>query len=151
MTKIKLTRGKFAIVDDIDAHLKNYKWGYSSSGYAVRGCTLRKYKSAKVFLHHAVIGRHLNGMEVDHIDNNPLNNRRNNLRFVTKRQNALNRKVYNNGKLPGVHKTVKKYGNKIHEYFDSKISIEGKSINLGSFKTPQEASRAYLKAVSALT
>lgn len=76
----------------------------------------------------------IQGMEIDHIDRNPFNNRCNNLREVTPRQNKQNTKRARGG-----------------AYLDSNawfatIRIQGKSKYLGSFKTETEARLAYLNA-----
>jgi len=47
-------------------------------------------RTIKLYLHHAVIGKPPKGYVVDHINRNPLDNRRENLRFVTVAENAWN-------------------------------------------------------------
>ena len=89
------------------------------------------------------------GMVVDHIDRNPLNNRRDNLRLCTPQQNAANRSVSGKGtsRYKGVHRTR-------NDKWRSTISItiwprRGKrkykkaTISLGTYGTEEEAARAY--------
>lgn len=88
--KISLTAGKWAILDKGKEHLCKYNWCFQG-GYAVRYIYAREKRWA-VYLHHAIIGRPLNGMVVDHINHNSLDNRIQNLRIVTIKENCQNRK-----------------------------------------------------------
>jgi hypothetical protein len=56
-------------------------------------------------LHHDIIGKPPIGMMVDHINRNKLDNRKCNLRFVTRSQNNQNRKTKATNGFIGVHKT----------------------------------------------
>jgi hypothetical protein len=77
---------------------------------------------------------------VDHVDGNPLNNRRSNLRFCTHAQNMKNRKVHRSNKLgvKGVHLAGKRYR--------AEIKVDGQRYGLGSFLTLAEAAAAYKTA-----
>lgn len=77
---------------------------------------------------------------VDHIDGDTTNNLANNLRSVTKTENAKNRKLNANTStgFKGVHK---RYGK-----FTARIAVDGNRIFLGDFKTAEEAGEAYQKA-----
>jgi hypothetical protein len=86
--------------------------------------------------------------EVDHKDGNPANNAIHNLREVTTRQNMQNRASHRAGRKVGATQT------KSTGKWQARISVEGKSIHIGTFDTEQEAHAAYLEAVqivSALT
>ena len=67
---------------------------------------------------------------VDHIDNNSLNNKIENLRSCTHQQNMLNKKVYKNNKsgIKGVN------WDKSHNSWEAKISIRGKQKRLGRLR-----------------
>jgi len=77
---------------------------------------------------------------VDHINHDPTDNRRSNLREVTIQQNNMNSKLSkrNSSGYKGVQKFRKK--------FQSNIRINGKLKYLGLFTTPIEAAEAYDKA-----
>lgn len=90
-------------------------------------------KGTQLYLHHLLIGKPKDGYEVDHIDGNSLNNHRNNLRFLSKSNNArLTQSRYDC--LIGIkgisyNKKSKKYTvdftyNKQRFYFKEFISIE---------------------------
>ena len=77
---------------------------------------------------------------VDHIDGDPLNNTRNNLRVVTPRQNMQNKHVKKTSKYPGV------LWIKSRHKWRTEIKTKGKSIHLGYFSDEREAAKAYEKA-----
>lgn len=66
--------------------LSRYTWCINGSGRV----HARIY-SKSVKLHHVITGTPINGLVIDHIDRNPLNNCRNNLRIVTQSENQQNR------------------------------------------------------------
>jgi hypothetical protein len=76
---------------------------------------------------------------IDHIDGNKLNNRIENLRLVSQRENCMNQKIHRNGRLVGAtfHKNSGKWR--------SDIKINNKQLWLGIFKTPQLAHEAYME------
>jgi hypothetical protein len=138
MIEIKLTKNKVAVVDDCDSHLINYRWHIQSKGYA-RHTTWNQGKVGVAYLHHAIVGFPLNGLQIDHINGDALDNRRLNLRIVTRRQNQQNLSVHRNGKLPGIRWDNDRKKWRCH------ISINNKNKYLGDFQTAQEAHERYLK------
>lgn len=93
--KIKLSRGKFAIIDDSDfqivGHLSWYAVPNKSRWYAFH--TFSKNKAGiylKIGMHELILNPP-KGCRVDHIDGDGLNNRRHNLRSCTTSQNGMNR------------------------------------------------------------
>lgn len=79
---------------------------------------------------------------VDHINNDPLDNRKSNLRLANPQQNQSNQGIRKNNKsgYKGVsfHKASGKW--------QATISVDGKSKGLGLFLTPEEAHKAYCEA-----
>lgn len=100
---------------------------------------LSKNSKGKKFLIHRLIAIHFkpnpdNCSEVDHEDRNPLNNSIDNLRWVTRSQQNMNRGIFSNNKsgFTGVYLHGSKY--------QAEIRINGKIKHLGSYDTPEEAS-----------
>jgi len=99
-----------------------------------------KFKTVGI---HRIIMQCPDGMDVDHINHNPLDNRKENLRICTRSQNIMNsRKLRNNvtSKYKGVHfqKNRKKYR--------SRIMVNGIRYEVGSFDKEIDALNAYNEA-----
>ena len=76
---------------------------------------------------------------MDHIDGNPRNNKRDNLRIVTAKENIRNKKDH---PTKGVH--YRKDRNK----FAAAIKVNGIKQHLGYFDTAEDAHTAYLSAIN---
>jgi hypothetical protein len=144
--RIRLTQGKFAIVDPGDYDkLAKYKWfavrserGY----YAVRMTKAKKGSGVKqkgVRMHRAIVGVP-EGKIIDHIDHNGLDNRRANLRVATRRQNTWNKRKQR-GKCSSKYKGVTWL--KSEARWQARISCKGRSIFIGYFDDEKAAARAY--------
>lgn len=143
---VPITKGKFAIVDDADYEsVSKWKWAYCRDGYARRtkyiGVVDGKEKSRKIAMHREITNAAI-GMEVDHINMDRLDNRRENLRVCTTTQNKMNRKSYSGSisKYKGVgwRKDTKKWV--------GRIVVNKKQKILGNFKSEIEAAKAYNEA-----
>ena len=145
---IPLTQGKFALVDACDYDfLMQWKWKYnpshphSKSGYAMRNKNLgiidgkRKWQ---VFRMHRVLMNPSVNMQVDHINGDSLDNRRENLRICNNRNNSYIQTKTNN--TSSIYKGVswKKQNNK----WQAAIRSE-KTIYLGLFESEEDAALAY--------
>jgi hypothetical protein len=84
------------------------------------------------------------GYYIDHLDGNKTNNRIDNLRLVTCRQNQQNQHRHRKGKLVGA------CFDKARGLWISKININNKQCYLGRFGTEEEAHEAYMRAVEKL-
>jgi hypothetical protein len=144
MTKqILLTRGLVALVDEEDYdYLMQWKWYASPDGRATRKIALGKVgkvgKFQRVFMHR-LINKTPEGMHTDHINGDPLDNRKLNLRNCNPQQNARNRKSYigSKSRFKGVswHKRQKAWV--------AYICVNYKTSHLGTFKTEEDAAIAY--------
>lgn len=101
-------------IDKEDLYLvKQYSWRVSqkrSKYYAVTGQASNK---TLLYLHNLLMNKtdHNDGMEVDHIDGNSLNNRKNNLRITSRLKNIQNvsARIDNEIGIRGICKTRNKY------------------------------------------
>lgn len=140
---IPLTRGESALVDDSDYEwLSQWKWYCHSDSYAAR----RDERNQLIYMHR-LITNVPDGLVVDHINQNGLDNRRCNLRVATHRQNHLNAKppASNTSGIKGVrwHKAARKW-----EVYVS--PGPGKKKHLGLFTNLEDAVGAYNEAVAKL-
>jgi hypothetical protein len=110
------------------AYLSSYSWHKSSTGYALNS----KGKSM-----HAVVMNRLHGdygnLLVDHISMDRLDNRRSNLRLVTKSQNGFNRRASRGSQSP--YKGIRRDG----KAWQARIMCDGKSFQIGNFSDEAEA------------
>ena len=135
--KIKLTRGKFAIVDSEDFEwLNQWKWHAGKGGkYAAR----KIYPSERVIYMHRLLMNTPENMETDHVNGNGLDNRKKNLRVCTGAENRMNHKLLSTNKsgFNGVswNKDIRKWS--------VCISVKAKTIHGGEFKDIIEAAKKY--------
>lgn len=110
------------------------------------GYCYRKFKGRMVGYHRImwvlVHGDIPNGLDIDHIDGNRLNNDISNLRLVTRRQNCHNMKKHRKGKLVGCTYVKDKSKWRANIWINSKVKF------IGYFNTEQEAHEAYKAALS---
>lgn len=129
---------------DLDFLLKN-NWTQRKDGYVVRGKRL-KGKYNLFYLHREIYKRSGmkpmldEGMMVDHIDRDQLNNTRENLRVVNAQQSAYNR---------GGSKTFKGV-TKVDAGWAANIQSQGRKIYLGTFPSERIAAGIYNKAAVSL-
>lgn len=145
MKKIPLTQAKHALVDDEDyEHLTQWKWHVGRSRNTDKFCARRTDRTNGItyLFMHRVILKAPEDMEVDHIDGNPLNNQKSNLRLCTRTQNNQSRRMFRHNKsgYKGVWRNSK------GKPWMACITVSGKVINLGYYTDRQEAARAYDKA-----
>lgn len=149
--EIPLTRGLVAIIDAEDYEIVNqYKWCAVQAGRSkevFRAATsIGTRKNRKWIKMHRLIMFAKKDQDVDHIDGNPLNNTRSNLRLATRHQNCMNKKKSPNrsSKYKGV------WWDTWNRKWRARISFKGRDISLGSFKDERAAARAYDKAAKLL-
>jgi len=140
MTKeIQLTQGKVAIVDDdIYEYLSQWKWGaqrIKNKWYAIR--SEGPYWNRKRVYMHRVITNAPAGMDVDHRDNDGLNNTDENLRVCTRGENLQNRSTTSMSGFHGV------WWSERYQNYQVTIKVNGKQKHIGCFKSSDSAARAY--------
>lgn len=128
--KLPITRGLEVLLDEADfVKLSKYRWCALMRGgtpYAVR------FVSGKALAMHRVIAEPPEGMCVDHVNHNTLDNRRCNLRVCTKTENLRNRRSWRGAsKFLGVSPSANKW----------RVNIQ--RLYVGTFETQEEAARAY--------
>ena len=79
---------------------------------------------------------------VDHVNNNKLDNRKENLRIITRKQNSMNRTSAKNSSS----KYIGVCFNKKHNKWQSYITVNKKQIKLGYFENENDAAKARNKA-----
>jgi hypothetical protein len=145
MVEIKLTQNKIAIIDDEDLELvKDYKWcamktrnTYYAIAY-IKGSG--KKNSKRMLLHRLVLGANT-GQQIDHINGDGLDCRKENLRFCNYAENQQNQAPkIGTSKYKGVH------WNKVNKKWLVQIRNNGKREYLGYFKNEIEAAYAYNEA-----
>jgi hypothetical protein len=146
LKKIPLTKGKYTVVDDEDFKwLSKFNWCLAltrGSGYAVRQIGTNQ-KSKHLSMHRAIM-QPTEGMYVDHINRDTLDNRRANLRICTNKQNVINSKLRSDStsgyRGVGWSKQKKKWQARIHN--------NGHLYHLGFFEKPEHAALVYDFAAS---
>jgi hypothetical protein len=137
MKTINLSQGKVAVVDDIDFDLiSQYHW-YYHNGYAEAHT---KNGQAAFSMHRLIFGlRPGDGLDVDHINHDTLDNRRCNLRVCTRSQNTMNsrKSTHNTSGYKGV------YWRKSKRRWLAHIKLDGVDRYIGYFHTAEDAAHAY--------
>lgn len=129
---IRLTKDAVALVSNFDfMTLSLGRWHLSNKGYAIT----TKWLNGKRAYMHRVIMNAPKGLEVDHINGNPLDNRRENLRLCSHSQNGAHKAHPRRG-FRGVYQVSSRR-------WQARIKHHGKMIHLGSFTNPVEAARRW--------
>ena len=145
--RIRLTQGKYAIVDPEDyERLNKHKWYVQRTKqmfYALRRAKGHERANGQIVWMHRSILPPPEGMCTDHINNNSLDNRKANLRHATPAQNARNRRKM-------AVKTSSKYKGVSHHAGQRKwcaaIRVNGQYKYFGLFQNEIDAAREYDKA-----
>jgi hypothetical protein len=142
MKLIKLTRGFSATVDDDDFEILNqWRW-FATTGhritYAARRIQVFPGKQQKIWMHRQILGA-VSGEDVDHKNNNGVDNQKHNLRKCSRAENIRNsRRARNNvSGFKGVSWSV------ASRKWRTVIRINNTQCSLGVFSNLMAAARAY--------
>jgi len=143
---IELTNGMFTKVSDCDYdYLNKFRWGYMkvrNKGYYARKVT-RDGNGDQLFMHKIVAKlMGIQSPQVDHWNEDKLDNQRENIREATNAKNKANesKRINNTSGFKGV--CWAKWANKWVSY----IKVNYKRIHLGYYENKIDAARAYNKA-----
>lgn len=136
--QITMPSGQIVRIDPQDAEsVRQFNWRLNRCGYVITRILGREVKL------HRFVMKADHGQIVDHIDCDPLNNRRDNLRFVDLRESAINRRS-----RPGTASRFKGVGR--HSIASNGETVwqvmsrrDGKSHRIGLFRDEVEAAHAY--------
>ncbi len=136
MKEIILSDGVKTLVSDEDYYfLSGFKWS-ASSGYA-----MKKEKGVSMYMHRLVASRMGLSLkkDIDHINRNKLDNRRENLRLSNHSSNGINRGIpkSNTSGFKGIQRL------RHTDIWVARIMKDRKNIYIGVFDTKEEASKAY--------
>ena len=121
-------------IDEEDLEkIKPYKW-FRGSKYPLTHI-YKNGKRTSLYIQNLIMNCP-KGMEIDHINGDGFDNRKQNLRLCTRQQNSMNQhRVSPTTGYKGVY--LKK------GWFYAGLEIKGKGIHLGIHKTAMEAAKAY--------
>lgn len=142
---IGLTQNKVAIIDSEDFDKINlFRW------CAVSALNNRWYAKTNsgigiVYMHQLILGIE-NDLSIDHANGNGLDNRKSNLRFANKSQQAANKIKSKSSYRTSDYKGVRWSGSS----WMSRITFNGTCIYLGRFQDEKDAAKKYDEAAKEL-
>jgi hypothetical protein len=124
-------------------------------GWSASKKVTREYDITTPLIHRVIahrMGLRIKGLAIDHINGNPSDNRRSNLRVATSGQNRANSKAKSNStsgykgvnlKERSLSTQNKRRSDYLGKTWYAQINVDGKKLYLGRFKTAKEAAKAY--------
>jgi len=108
-----------------------HEWYLDKAGYP------KSYRARGHCLHRYLLGKQPEGLVIDHINRDKKDNRLENLRIITAKENSYNRSksCSSNNLYKGVQKRGEKYV--------AIICKDGKRHEIGGFKTEEDAAKVY--------
>lgn len=138
MKEVPLFGGQVALIDDEDYPLvEGFRWHTNAKGYATCCKYLGEYKNKIIFMHR-LINKTPKGWDTDHINGNPLDNRKCNLRTASRSLNRHNWALLNN-KGASYNKRKRKW--------ETELKTKDSRKYLGAFNTKEEALAVHHKAL----
>ena len=130
-----------------DQHYVHAKIPHPDGGWYVRPDNGQRERRKTALKLHRLIMDAPKGKDVDHIEHDTLDNRKCKLRLCSHQENSFNsaRNKNNTSGFKGVayHKKRKDMINERKKPWRAKIHPSGKTINIGYYKTKEEAAEAY--------
>lgn len=149
MKTIPLTQGYFAKVDDEDyEELARYRWFVSRDKDRkveyLRVCRNQSlgYGKRTTKVMSRILMKATKGMFVDHINGDPLDNQKSNLRVCSVGENCQNRRTNYNSES-GYRGVVRNWYGESKNLWVAQIYLNKKKKQIGSFVTKEEAAVAY--------
>lgn len=136
--EIIATNGRSILIDSVDfVLLSQYNWNVVKIHRKNYARKTSGYNGESGKYMHQLILYAPKGLEIDHINGDGLDNRRENLRLASHAQNIVNADFNQNMfGYRGVYKNRKRYG--------AQTKVNGKKVHIGTYDTPEEAHQAYL-------
>lgn len=139
---VHLAGGQVARIDAADAVLvQAHRW-YLSHGYPTVS-RAHGMRMSRLLLDDMLQGA-ADGKSVDHLDGDPLNNQRSNLRICTHEQNMRNQKIHRDNTVG--YKGVSLDARRKCRPYKARIVVNYAEIHLGMYATAEEAALAYNEA-----
>lgn len=128
--------------EDYDT-LNKWKWYPFKSNHSVYAARMdySLIKPRMILMHRQILNLTNPKIFADHIDPDGLNNQRENLRECNNSQNSMNSRKTKNAKCRYIGVHINRSGNR--NYIRGQIMFNRKHINLGNFKTEEDAAIAY--------
>ncbi len=142
MKQIELAHGRgTTVVDDEDYEwLSQHQWRHLGRGYAST-----KINGVTTLMHRLILGVQGRHNQVDHINGDKLDNRRNNLRRCTNAENHRNMAKMKRRECQSRFKGVGRVSTPGIRWY-AHIRSNYKTIHLGCFASEEEAARVYNEA-----
>jgi hypothetical protein len=143
LKRIKLTNKMVALVDNKwYPYLNKFTWQARYDRSTGKYYAARQIHNNFIYMHREILNAP-DGLHVDHINGDTLNNQGENLRLATSAENAWNRDKYKNNTTGYKGVTYDKERDK----YRAQITAHGKAINLGRYEKPIDAALVYDRAV----
>lgn len=140
--EIDLGKGFIALIDDEDAELvAGFKWYPMKAEGKIYAAGWKHMPPGRFFVHlHRLIANAQPDEIIDHVDRDPLNCRKCNLRRITRQQNCFNRSP---NRKPGTSKYKGVFLCRQTGRYRARIVFNWKRSYLGCFDKEEDAARAY--------
>jgi hypothetical protein len=154
MSLFRLTNGVTVDVDEEDVwKVSRYNWYYHTKADGSNPRARTKIGKDWVYMHRYILDLWDKDKVVDHINGNALDNRKENLRVCLAKENSRNRRPNKSAnrkpclsQYKGVSMMTKKWQDRVYKYWFAQVMVDKENIYLGTFKTEEEAAKAYDEA-----